>query len=279
MSIKRKLIMMMIGVSVTAVMLTIIGISAFLIYDVRASKAQELSVTAAITGDRNSAAVLFLDNDRVNRNLEIFRLNPSVAISCIYNDQGQLFAGYQSEGGHMECPKHAAELKTAMPGMLVAYQDIKQNAQKVGKIYIAADTREVDAYINKILMISALVTLLVCAMVWPITVYLQRTISEPILELAATAQCIAFNQDYSIEAKASYSNEAGVLARAFNEMIKVVRERDDELQQINGTLEQKVAVRTRELEESKIRAETASQAKSEFLRNCHMSSARLCMPW
>ncbi len=267
MSIKRKLTFMMIGVSVAAVMMTIMGISAFLIYDVRASKSQELSVTAAITGDRNSAAVLFLDNDRVQRNLEIFRLNPSVMVSCIYNEQGILFASYQAEGGSIACAPKTEQLSQELPGMLIAYQDIKQNAQVVGKVYIAADTREVDAYINRILMVSGLVTLLVCAMVWPITLYLQRTISEPLLELAATAQSITFNHDYSIEAKVAHGDETGILARAFNEMIGVIRERDIELQQINGTLEQKVTMRTRQLEASKHKAEMASQAKSEFLRN------------
>lgn len=267
MSIRRKLTLMMIGLSVTAVMLTIISIVAFLIYDMRAGKAKELQVTAAITADRNSAAVLFLDNERVQRNLEIFRLNPSVMVSCIYNEQGVLFASYQAEGTALSCPQSAADIQTSLPGMLVAVQNVSQNVQVVGKIYMAADTREIDAYVQRILLISAAVTLIVCAMVWLLTMYLQRTISGPILELAATAQTISDKHDYSIEAKGGYSDETGVLARAFNEMIAAIRERDSQLQRVNETLEQKVAVRTRQLEESMRRAESASQAKSEFLRN------------
>ena len=267
MSIRQKLTFMMIGLSVTAVILTIISIGAYLIYDIRASKAQELSVTAAITGDRNSAAVMFLDNERVQRNLDIFRLNPSVMLSCIYNEQGILFAAYQADGSAINCPQTTGEIKKDLPDMLVALQDIRQNAQNIGKVYIAADTREIDAYISRILMISGVIMLFVCAMVWLLTLYLQRTISGPILELAAAAKSITENHDYSIEAKSAYKDETGVLAQAFNNMIAAVRERDKQLQKVNETLEQKVAMRTRQLEESKRKAETASEAKSEFLRN------------
>jgi signal transduction histidine kinase len=258
---------MMIGLSVTAVLLTIVSIGAYLIYDIRASKAQELSVTAAITGDRNSAAVLFLDNERVQRNLDIFRLNPSVMVSCIYNEQGILFAAYHADGSSLTCPQTSGELKTILPDMLTTLQDIRQNAQDIGKVYIAADTREIDAYISRILMISGVIMLFVCAMVWLLTLYLQRTISGPILELAAAAKSITDNHDYTIEAQTAYKDETGVLAHAFNDMIVAIRERDNQLQKINETLEQKVAVRTRQLEESTRRAESASQAKSEFLRN------------
>jgi signal transduction histidine kinase len=267
MSIKRKLTLMMIGISVMAVMLTILSIGAFLIYDIRASKTQELSVTAAITGDRNGAALLFLDNERVQRNLEIFRLNPSVLVSCIYNDQGMLFAGYKADGSDMACPEQASMLQATIPRMLIALQDIKQNMQVLGKVYIVADTREINDYINKILLISGIVTLVVCSVVWLLAMYMQRSISTPILQLAHTAQEITANHDYSIEAKSDYSDETGVLARAFNEMINVVHARDIELKQANETLEQKVEIRTRQLEESKRRAEMASEAKSEFLRN------------
>jgi two-component system, sensor histidine kinase and response regulator len=267
MSIKRKLTLMMIGISVTAVLLTIVGVSAFLIYDVRASKAKELAVTAAITGDRNSAALLFLDNESVQHNLEIFQLSPSVMTACIYNEQGVLFAGYQASGSGMNCAQDTSALQRSMVGMFIILQEIQKNGQVIGNVYITADTREIEAYIQRILMISGLVMLLVCAMVWPLTVYLQRTISQPILELAETAERITKNNDYSIEAKTGYKDETGVLARAFNDMIRVISERDFALQHVNETLEQKVQVRTKQLEASKHKAEMASQAKSEFLRN------------
>ena len=72
--------------------LTVAAITTYLIYDMRKEKVSELAVTASITGDRNSAGLVFLDNAKVQENLEIFRLNPSILSACIYDAQSLLFA-------------------------------------------------------------------------------------------------------------------------------------------------------------------------------------------
>ena len=47
MSIKHKLTLTIMGISIMAVMLTVLAITTYLIYDLRVSKARELGVTAA----------------------------------------------------------------------------------------------------------------------------------------------------------------------------------------------------------------------------------------
>ena len=60
MSIKRKLTLMIMGISLAAVILTVMAITTYLIYDLRYSKVQELGITASVIGDRgNSAALAF----------------------------------------------------------------------------------------------------------------------------------------------------------------------------------------------------------------------------
>lgn len=269
MSIKRKLTLMMMGISLAAVLLTVAAVTTYLIYDIRKSKISELEVMAALTGDRNAAAVAFLDNARARRNLEIFRMNPSVMSACIYNASGAFFAGYEAErsAGGVICPPTAQDVKQAVPGMFVSYQDIRQAGEVIGYVYMVSDTRDIDAYVHKILAISGTVVVLVLAVILLLTIYLQRAISGPILELAATAKTITEKRDFTLEAKTVYQDETGVLARAFNDMLTEVRNRDRELMQVNETLEMKVQERTQQLERSKRKAEEASAAKSEFLRN------------
>lgn len=269
MSIKRRLILMMTCISLAAVLLTVAAITAYLIYDIRHSKLQELSVTAAMIGDRSSASLIFLDADRARRNLDIFRLSPSIMVSCIYDAKGVLFAGYHAEDNarKLDCPPTTLGLQMQRSGMLTALQPIRQNGDIIGSVFMLSDTREIDAYVQKILWISGTVALLVFGVTFFFTLHFQRTISGPILELAAAVQSITANRNYTLEAKQNYSGETGILARAFNDMLGEVHKRDRELVRTNESLEQRVIDRTQQLEFARLKAEAASEAKSDFLRN------------
>lgn len=269
MSIKRKLTLMMMGLSLAAVVLTVTAVTAGLIYDMRSSKQQELKVTAAVTADRNAAAIAFLDNTRARTNLDIFRLSPSIMAACIYDSAGAFFAGYEAEHskGGINCPPRADALGATLAGMFTATQDIMQAGGRIGQVYMVSDKREIEAYVGRTLVIGATSTVLVLALILLLALYFQRTISGPILELAATAQSITEKRDFTLEARVAGQDETGTLARAFNNMLAEVRSRDRELMQANETLEQKVKKRTSELESAKRKAEAASEAKTEFLRN------------
>lgn len=269
MSIRYKLTLTMLGISIAAVLLTAFSITAYLVYDMRIGKVAELGVSAALTADRNSAALLFLDNARADKNLELFHLNPSMLVACVYDSAGKLFATYLAQGGtpHTGCPASPGAAPPTSHGMLTALKDIRQNEEKIGSVFLASDTREIDAYMHKSLLISGSAATLVFCITLLLTYYFQRALSRPILELTATAQNITAHGDYTAQARENYHDETGVLARAFNAMLLEVRKRDEELTRANETLEQKVSIRTRQMEEAKLKAEAASEAKSEFLRN------------
>lgn len=269
MSIKRKLTLLMMGISLATVLLTVGAITIYLIYDMRISKVNELNVTASLTGDRNSAALAFLDADRMKRNLEIFRQDHSILSACIYDGKGTLFTAYETgkPGAETGCPVTAASVNTVISGTLTALREIRQNGQLIGTIFMVASMDDIHAYVKKIFQISSTVALAVLLMTSLMAMYFQRAISGPILELAATAQLITEKRDYTLEANIVKDDETGLLASAFNKMLGEVRARDRELVYANETLEHKVLLRTRQLEEAKRSAESANEAKSEFLRN------------
>ncbi len=67
----------------------------------------------------------------------------------------------------------------------------------------------------------------------------------------------------------SRGDEVGVLARAFKLMVQQVKQSQARLKEINANLESMVEERTEDLNKSRLEAERANQAKSEFLS--HMS--------
>lgn len=270
-SIKHKLTLMLMGVSLLSVVLTVLAITSYLIYDIGLSKSQELDVTATVAADRNSAALSFLDAERARANLELFRLSPSILAACIYDISGGLFSSYVAESAGGACPEKVAKVRADAASwpvnVLTSFQAIRNGETMLGTIYLVSDTHEVDAYVRKIVLISTSAALLVLAGILLMAVYIQRVVTRPLLALADVARQVTQRRDFSLQAKVFKSDEIGQLAEAFNGMLGEVRQRDQELRYANETLEHKVLLRTRELEEAKRHAEQASEAKSEFLRN------------
>ncbi len=250
-----------------AVLLTAGAIAAYVIYDMRQNAEQALALDATIAGDRNSAALIFMDKAQAQQNLAIYAQNGSIQSACLYNAQKSLFAEYQLAGASAHCTDSADKIVPPAANLLNVFRPITKDGETIGYISLSRDTAEIQDYIEKIIFLSLLAVSLVSAAIFPAIVYFRRTICEPISELTQMAQTITTSRNYTLEARTHYSDETGILARAFNAMLREVRARDDELVNANETLEEKVAMRTEEIKGALKRAEEANEAKTEFLRN------------
>ncbi len=96
---------------------------------------------------------------------------------------------------------------------------------------------------------------------------LQRSISEPIVELATASRAIATDKNYSRRVATNQRDEVGDLVAGFNDMLAQIQQRDVDLQRSRDQLESQVDARTAQLRHAKELAEAANVAKSQFLAN------------
>ena len=120
-------------------------------------------------------------------------------------------------------------------------------------------------------ILSAMVTAVLLAVLagW----LMSRQIEKPIRQLAGASEKVA-QGDLSLSVDVKSSDEIGILAHSFNQMVLSLRKSRDELQQWGKKLERRVKQRTadleqksRELSKANVRLEELSQLKSHFLAN------------
>ncbi|MEO7036743.1 MAG: nitrate- and nitrite sensing domain-containing protein [Polyangiaceae bacterium] len=87
----------------------------------------------------------------------------------------------------------------------------------------------------------------VLAMSLALAFIIGRGITRSVLSLVGVAHKVQKNQDFSLRAGKTSADEVGALADAFNEMLTVIQERDQELRAHRQNLEKAVLERTAEL--------------------------------
>jgi signal transduction histidine kinase/FixJ family two-component response regulator len=93
---------------------------------------------------------------------------------------------------------------------------------------------------------------------------LGQRIARPLTHLAQAMER-AERGEANVKTDITGPKDIGVMSQAFNRMIAVLQEREDELERHRDHLEELVKERTNELSVAKDRAEVANQAKSAFL--------------
>lgn len=273
-SIKRRLVLIILAVSMVSVLLTTSIITMVGIYNIKENLRKELELSASILGERNRFALKIGRRDDVSNNLQVFKVRPSVVRACVYDAQGDIFAFYPIPEGtentaidqqtsiaeYSGCPKARAPYTEFTGQYIETHHDILLREEQVGSIYIGSDLRDVEEYIQKQVMTAIVVTLAVLALAYLLAMRLQRSISSPILRLADTALHVSIYKDYSVRVpveegeKGPNTNEIMTLMDAFNSMLGEIEERDGALQKKNV-----------ELEKAKEDAESANMSKSRFL--------------
>ncbi|AWN38832.1 ATP-binding protein [Methylobacterium radiodurans] len=142
---------------------------------------------------------------------------------------------------------------------------VKENARDIGRVVLVAQTGDLAERVGGVALSAGLAGLLALAVGLAVSARLQRSVTRPLADLATTMDAVRLRHDYARRAVVSGDDEVGALAGTFNALLGAVNERDRRLAEHGAKLEEEVRVRTLDLSEAMLAAESANAAKSTFL--------------
>lgn len=238
-------------VMLTSCIALVAACAAIIIYEFYAFRSNlvlEMSTLAEMTGKYCAAPFTFDHQDEAESMLANLSSEGQIQSACIYKE-GRVWAKYPKTLPDSAFPTAvvAGTHHFERDSLRLVRQVIEPDGKPIGLIVVNASLDNMYARLRKFVAIVVAAFLVATAVAFLISAPLQGVISRPLLRLSETARTVSDKKDYSARAQKHGEDEVGVLIDSFNEMLAQIQKRDTELQ------------------EARVVAERANQAKSNFL--------------
>lgn len=218
-SIKNKLILMILSVTMVAL---ILGFAITIIANIGIYKNSLVNIstlTAQLTGENILTAVTFYDRKGAEDILSKLKTISYIEYGCMLDNKGVLFAEYNRYNKKILHHIEHKELYKFTTGYLHVHQPVIYNKQDYGEIYLLVSTAPVDRQINKYIATMLLLIAGLLILSYILALKFQTIISKPVLYLAGVTEQISKNEDYSIRVVSPGSDEISTLYDGFNTML------------------------------------------------------------
>jgi signal transduction histidine kinase len=283
-SIKAKLNLLGMLTAATALILACLMFVANDVSATRTDMVKHLTSLADVLGGNCISALKDENPKAAVLVLASLEYEPMIQVATVFNRRGFRFATYQTPGRTLLLP---AEEATTRPGYsfepdgsLQIVATIRDHGGKIGTVVLKAGMAQFDARFRQQMITAVFVLIVSLTLSFILASWLQKFVSVPIVTLAATAEYISQNRDFSIRVKRRGNDEIGSLYTAFNRMLERIQQGESELNRSHDELEARVQDRTARLSEANaiLGHEVAERKKAEQelreLQSQHIDSAR-----
>lgn len=263
--IRQKVVLVALVASGVAVLLAFVAFVAYEAQSYRGSRLASLNAVARVIADNSTAALTFEDEQTAVHTLSALRSERHIVSACLHDELGRHFADYY----HGDTSVHVCTRDVARVGGLgrdsVADFPILLNGQPIGQLFIRSEQIDLSERVLYYGAIFGVVTLAALAVAFLLASRLEQLISQPVLSLVSTAKRVTSQRDYGVRATYDGSDEVGLLAHSFNEMLDQIQARDRQLEAHRDELDAEVRRRTARLEEvvAKLKTEVQHRRQAE----------------
>jgi diguanylate cyclase (GGDEF)-like protein/PAS domain S-box-containing protein len=239
-SIRFNLALLTLSASVIAVLLASFGFAIYERQSYRASAVREVTALADTLGANTAASLAFNDERAAREMLSALSTEPHVLAACLYDEQGHIFAEYRRAGSQSVPVFPARRSDGAYFGResVILFRGVLLNGERTGSIALIFDLREFRSRLLEYAEIAIVVILISVVVTFLASLRLAASIANPLVQLAALAGRISSDKDYSVRAKIRAGGEAGLLIRAFNEMLSRIESREQALRDALKSLQE-----------------------------------------
>jgi len=243
-SVRTKLFVGVLLTSLAAIVVTGASLLAYDLHSIRETLSVDLSTQAELIGRACVPALQFDDPKVAHDNLALLDARPNIDAAGLYNAKGVLFGNYVRNGSTPEdFPPLAGTDGVRFSGQdIYVTRRIVSDKEIVGFIYMHAEYglyQRVKSYLGIVLAVGSLALLVALLL----SLWLQVTVTRPILAITGLAQQVVEKGDYTPRARKITDDEIGYLTDAFNRMLGEIGGRTDALEASNRELGHEIAER------------------------------------
>ncbi len=228
-----------------------------------------VSTIAAVVASNSSAALAFDSQKDGVDILSALSEEKHIVAASLYKSDGKIFAKFPVYIQDSSVPSSPGEAGFYFSkGFLEGFQPVVQNGKILGMLYLKSDMQGLYEQLRHFAAIALFLIGSSLLIAYFLSHILQKSISQPILQLEETARRISEKGDYSVRAKKHGNDELGALTNAFNFMLSQIEVQNKEILSFNHTLERTVEERTLEL----VEANSVLRQQKEFVETIINSS-------
>jgi signal transduction histidine kinase/DNA-binding NarL/FixJ family response regulator len=230
----------------------------------------------------STLALLYASADNASEAVDATLAFPDVTDVAIYTAAGRALLS-RSKSGRADAPA-PVEGRVPADAMLEAetdaswrfiapvrtksaatpYDIVQRPDELLGYVRVVQSKATLTRMMRNVFLVNLAISFFFAAVFLLAIRFLGSRLTRPLTALSAAMER-AERGEANVRAEVGGPKDIGAMAHAFNRMIAVLQEREEELQRHRDHLEELVEDRTTELSIAKERAEIANQAKSAFL--------------
>lgn len=220
-SVRRKLTAIVVATTLAALVVAAVALVAYNRSDYRERALVNVRIQAEIIGRASAPALAFNDPEEAAKDLAMLDAREDLVQAAIYSKDGKLFASFAKDGNTSAMPAWTSAIVPGIEGeRLTLLYPIVEGGQQLGAVVLITNYGlRARARFRAYLVILGGVMALALVAALLLSSWLQRAVTEPILQLTDAARAVVERRDFSVRAGKTTADEIGVLADAMNRML------------------------------------------------------------